>query len=150
MLSFTNIKNERFPTVWLDLAYLCQHLYPALLPLNGAHTLSADVLPSPSSFGSKVAATFPVATLPLPPHYHHCLPPWLWLPGYAAWCAGAIQGKEGRILVLAGLYLSSQTVVSNKRVIHEQTKLSSWQKQTALSPWLQSWVRQQVRLRGKQ
>jgi len=33
---------------------------------------------------------------------------------------GAIQGKEGRIQVLARLAPCSQTVVSNKRVIHEQ------------------------------
>jgi hypothetical protein len=35
-------------------------------------------------------------------------------------CAGAIQGKEGGIPVLACLAPSSQTVGSNKRVIHEQ------------------------------
>jgi len=45
--------------------------------------------------------------------------------GYAAWCAGAIQGKDGRIQVLAGLAPSSQTVGSNKRVIREQAKPSS-------------------------
>jgi hypothetical protein len=42
--------------------------------------------------------------------------------GYAAWCVGAIQGKEGRIQVLAGLAPSSQTIGANKRVIHEQAK----------------------------
>ncbi len=42
------------------------------------------------------------------------------LPG----CAGAIQGKEGGIQVLAGLAPSSQTVETNKRVIHEQAKRS--------------------------
>jgi hypothetical protein len=46
--------------------------------------------------------------------------------GYAAWCSGAIQGKEGRIQVLAGLAPSSKTVGSNKRVIYEQAKRSSW------------------------
>jgi hypothetical protein len=45
----------------------------------------------------------------------------LGLLGCAARCAGAIQGKEGRIQVLVGL-----TVVSNIRVIHEQAKRSSW------------------------
>ena len=30
--------------------------------------------------------------------------------GYAAWCAGTIQGKEGGIQVLAGRAPSSQTV----------------------------------------
>jgi len=41
-----------------------------------------------------------------------------WLPGYTAWCADAIQGKEGGIQVLAGLAPSSQTVGSNISVIH--------------------------------
>jgi hypothetical protein len=45
--------------------------------------------------------------------------------GYVVRCAGPIQGKEGRIQVLAGLAQSSQTVGSNKRVIHEQAKHSS-------------------------
>jgi hypothetical protein len=45
--------------------------------------------------------------------------------GYAAQCAGDIQGKEGRIQVLAGLAPSSQTVGSNIRLIHEQAKCSS-------------------------
>ncbi len=45
--------------------------------------------------------------------------------GYAMRCAGVIQGKEGRIQVLAGLAPSSQTVGSNIRVIHEQAKRSS-------------------------
>ncbi len=45
--------------------------------------------------------------------------------GHAAWCAGAIQGKEGGIQVLAELAPSSQIVGSNKRVIHEQAKNSS-------------------------
>jgi hypothetical protein len=45
--------------------------------------------------------------------------------GYAARCAGAIQGKEGGIQVLAGLAPSSQTVGSNIRVIHERAKRSS-------------------------
>ncbi len=40
--------------------------------------------------------------------------------GYTAQCAGAIQGKEGKLQVLAGLAPSSQTVGSNIRVIHEQ------------------------------
>ena len=43
--------------------------------------------------------------------------------GYTVKCVGAIQGKEGRIQVLARLAPCSQTVVSNKRVIHEQAKL---------------------------
>jgi hypothetical protein len=34
--------------------------------------------------------------------------------GYAAWCMGAIQGKEGGIQVLAGLAPSSQIVRSKK------------------------------------
>jgi hypothetical protein len=34
--------------------------------------------------------------------------------GYAALCAGAIQGKEGRILVLAELAPPSQIVGSNE------------------------------------
>jgi hypothetical protein len=45
--------------------------------------------------------------------------------GYAVRCVGAIQGREGRIQVLGGLAPSSQTVGSNKRVIHEQAKRSS-------------------------
>ncbi len=40
--------------------------------------------------------------------------------GYAAWCVGAIHGKEGRIQVLAGLARFCQTVEYNVRVIHEQ------------------------------
>jgi hypothetical protein len=45
--------------------------------------------------------------------------------GHAALCAGTIHGKEGRMQVLAGLAPSSQTVGSNKRVIHVQAKCSS-------------------------
>ncbi len=45
--------------------------------------------------------------------------------GYAMWCAGAIQGKEGGIQMLAGLAPSSQTVGSNIRAIHEHAKCSS-------------------------
>jgi len=45
--------------------------------------------------------------------------------GYAMQCAGAIQGKEGRIQVLAGLAPSSQTIGSNIRVIREKPKCSS-------------------------
>ena len=45
--------------------------------------------------------------------------------GYVVRCAGTIQGKEGRLQVLAGLAPSSQTVGSNKRVIHVQAKRSS-------------------------
>ncbi len=45
--------------------------------------------------------------------------------GYTVQWAGAIQGKEGSIQVLEGLAPSSQTVGSNKRVIHEQAKHSS-------------------------
>ncbi len=44
------------------------------------------------------------------------------MDGYAAWCLDAIQGKEVRIQVLAGLAPSSQTV-SNIKVVHEQEKL---------------------------
>jgi len=44
-------------------------------------------------------------------------------PGYASRCEGAIQGKEGEIQMLAAP--STQTVGSNKRVIHEQAKCSS-------------------------
>jgi hypothetical protein len=40
-------------------------------------------------------------------------------------CAGAIQGKEGGIQVLAGLAPSSQRVGSDIRVILEQAKHSS-------------------------
>jgi hypothetical protein len=50
----------------------------------------------------------------------------LLLPGYVTWCQGAIQGKEGRIQVLAGLAPSSQTVGSNIRVILGQVECSSW------------------------
>jgi len=46
--------------------------------------------------------------------------------GFAMRCAGAIQGKEGGIQMLAGIAPSSQTVGSNIRVIHEQAKGSSW------------------------
>jgi hypothetical protein len=46
----------------------------------------------------------------------------LWFLGYATQCGGTIQGKEGRIQVLAGLAPSSQTVGSDIRVIHEQAK----------------------------
>jgi len=46
--------------------------------------------------------------------------------GLGAQSAGTIQGKEGGMQVLAGLAPSSQTVGSNKRVIHEQAKHSSW------------------------
>jgi hypothetical protein len=46
--------------------------------------------------------------------------------GYAVQCVGAIQGKEGRIQVLASLAPSIQTVGSNIWVIHEQAKCSSW------------------------
>ncbi len=45
--------------------------------------------------------------------------------GHATRCAGNIQGKEGRIQVLAGLAPSSQTVESNKRVIYEQAEGTS-------------------------
>jgi hypothetical protein len=45
--------------------------------------------------------------------------------GYAAWCAGAIQWKEGGIQVLAGLAPSSQTVGSNKRVIRTNSAFSA-------------------------
>ncbi len=45
--------------------------------------------------------------------------------GYAARCAGAIQGKKGGIQVLAGLAPSSLTVGSNISVIHEQERRSS-------------------------
>jgi len=45
--------------------------------------------------------------------------------GYAQQCVRPIQGKEGGIKVLAGLATSSQTVGSNKRMIHEQAKCSS-------------------------
>jgi hypothetical protein len=44
---------------------------------------------------------------------------------YAAQCAGAIQGKEGGIQVLAGLAPSSQIVGTNIRLIHEQVKRGS-------------------------
>jgi len=44
--------------------------------------------------------------------------------GYAVWCTGAIQGKDGRIQVFAGLAPSSQIVGSLFRVIHEQAKCS--------------------------
>ncbi len=50
----------------------------------------------------------------------------LWLLGCPAWCADAIQGKEGGIQVLVGLGTSSQAVRYNIRVIHEQAKRSSW------------------------
>ncbi len=46
--------------------------------------------------------------------------------GCAVQCVGTIWGKEGGIQVLAGLAPSSQTIGSNKRVIHEQVKRSSW------------------------
>ncbi len=46
--------------------------------------------------------------------------------GHASLCAGTIQGKEGRMQVLAGIAPSSQTIGSNKRVIHVQAKRSSW------------------------
>jgi hypothetical protein len=59
-----------------------------------------------------------------------------WLPGYTAWCADAIQGKEGGIQVLAGLAPSSQTVGSNKRVIHLPQKL-----QCDIIPYLASLTR---------
>ncbi len=67
------------------------------------------------------------------PTTQRCLPPSTPLRGkaplsggYAAHCAGAFQGKEGGIQVLAGLAPYSQTVRSLFRVIHEQAKLSSW------------------------
>jgi len=78
-------------------------LYPATLPLDGAHTQRAVYPPLKGAF----------------------TPQWPWLPGYATWCMGAIQGKEGGIQVLAGLAPSSQTVGSNIRVINEQGKRSS-------------------------
>jgi hypothetical protein len=50
-------------------------------------------------------------------------PQQLRLPGYAALCVGAIQGKEGNwIQVLANLAPSSQIVGFNIRVIHEKAK----------------------------
>ncbi len=45
--------------------------------------------------------------------------------GYAAWCAGTIQGKEGGIQVLAGRAQSSQTVGSNIRAFREKAKRST-------------------------
>ncbi len=54
--------------------------------------------------------------------------------GCATWCASAIQGKEGRIQVLAGLAPSSQTVGSNIRVIHEQAKSSSRMTEVNVAP----------------
>ncbi len=54
--------------------------------------------------------------------------------GYAVRCAGAIQGKEGGIQMLAGLAPSSQTVGSNIRVIHEQAKCSSWKTEVNIVP----------------
>jgi hypothetical protein len=64
----------------------------------------------------------------------------LLLPGYAAQCAGTIQGKEGGIQVLAGLAPSSQTVRSNFRVNHEQAKCTSCKKEVNISfvTWHQS------------
>ncbi len=51
--------------------------------------------------------------------------------GFAMRCAGAIQGKEGGIQMLAGLAPSSQTVGSNIRVIREQARAAhEFQKQT--------------------
>ena len=43
-------------------------------------------------------------------------------PQYAAQCTGAIQGKEGRIQLLAAQAPSRQAVASNITVIHEQSK----------------------------
>ncbi len=54
--------------------------------------------------------------------------------GYTMRCAGAIQGKEGGIQMLAGLAPSSQTVGPNIRVIHEQRKRSSWTVQVNEAP----------------
>ncbi len=61
--------------------------------------------------------------------------------GYAAQCVGAMQGKEGRIQVLAGQAPSSQTVGSNIWVIHEQVKHRSWMTEVniALATSEQTW-----------
>jgi hypothetical protein len=99
------------PTVWLDGAK----------PANTCN---------PPSFPWLVPAHHTVN----PPHKGAFPPQWCWLPGYAVWCADAIQGKEGRIQVLAGLAPSSQTVGSNKRVIHEQAKRSPWKTEANLAP----------------
>ncbi len=72
-------------------SYTCQHLYPALLPLNQASVFALQ---------SQPIITFKV--LVAPPW-----PPWEVLVGIIL-CL--IQGKEGRIQALAGLALSSQTV----------------------------------------
>jgi len=108
------------PTVWLNgarSAYTCiLPSFPWMAPMHNAVYLPIKVL-SPLN--------------------------WLFLLGYATWCASAIQGKEGRIQVLAGLAPSSQTVGSNIRVLHEQAKRSSGMTEVKLAPntWQQSWVR---------
>ena len=73
-------------------SYTCQHLYPTLLPLNQAWDNAHQYLPRWCNHHLKS-------------NY------WLVLVG-KHW--SLIQGKEGRIQVLAGLAPSSQTVGSNK------------------------------------
>jgi hypothetical protein len=94
--------------------------------------------PQPSPGGNALCS--------VPNTQRHNPPQRPWLPGYTAWCAGAIQGKDGGIQVLVGLASSSKTVGSNIRVIHEQAKHSSLMTEAniALATLQQSWVSQEA------
>jgi len=77
-----------YPTVLLDGARPANTCISTLHPLDGARALPGDL-------GSQGCQG-----------------------GYAAWCAGTLQGNLCGIQVLADLAPSSQTVGSNKRVTH--------------------------------
>ncbi len=79
---------------WARWSSTCQHLYPALLPLNQASVFAHQNQP---------IITFKVVVAPP-------WPPWQVLVGIIL-CL--IQGKEGRIQMLAGLVPWSQTVAFN-------------------------------------